>query len=331
MKHNIHFLAFSTVSFLAVVSLLPAEITGNPVASCSSPVCDFGTRSNRNSTNHVFVIENKGQSPLIISHIRSGCGCTQATLSTNTILPGQSATLKATLNLHGYVGPKRATIYLHTNDPVTPILQCLFTGIAANDVDITPRGIVITAVAAQFPSPPVSVSLVNKTSSPLNITGVSWVGTSSASTITTNSPGQSYTVTVGPFPKPNVSTRQDTLILSTDHPLYPRVEIPVSITLTADIAAFPPQLSFPWTNLTTTLDPRYVVIRAMDKQPFNIRSIEPSNTNIACRVQNKRLDWVRIRIGPFPAGTQLSGTIITIRTDRTNSEPIQIPITTEVE
>lgn len=322
------FIPMVVLAILSATSLTLGS-SNPPLAACRFPVCDFGTRSNRESTNHVFVIENKGDQPLVISQVRSGCGCTQTVLSTNTIAPGTAATLKANLTLRGYVGPKRISIYLHTNDPSHPVLQCQFTGIAVPDMEITPRDYHMTAIASQFPLRPLSITVANKTSSPLNIKGVSWRGAAMPLEVTTNDPGRSYTLVIGPFSKPDTSTVQSTLILATDHPLYPSIEIPGSISLAANLKAYPPELLF--RTATPTADPRYVVIRSTNRQPFTILSVSASNTNLPCTIQSKKPDWARIRVGPCPAGIQLPGTVITIRTDLQENESIDVPIVIETQ
>jgi hypothetical protein len=322
------FIPMVVVPLLSTPSL-SRDSSRPPLAACSLPICDFGTRNNRDSTNHVFVIENKGDQPLVISQVRSGCGCTQTVLSTNTIAPGTAATLRATLNLRGYAGPKRVSIYLHTNDPSHPVLQCQFTGIAVPDMEITPHDYHMTAVASQFPLRPLSITVANKTSSPLNIKGLSWRGTAMPLEVTTNDPGRSYTLVIGPFSKPDAATIQSTLILATDHPLYPGIEIPGSISLAANLKAYPAELMF--RTATPPADPRYLVIRSTNRQPFTILSVSASNTNLPCSVQSKKPDWARIRVGPFPAGIQLAGTIITIRTDLQEGESVEVPLIIETQ
>ena len=105
---------------------------------CDAPLFDFGTKSNSVEVDHEFLIRNAGNMPLVIAQVRSGCGCTQATLTQNTIPPGSNAVLSARLTLKGIVGPKRTHIYLHTNDPANPVFQFQLSGSAVVGSSVTP-------------------------------------------------------------------------------------------------------------------------------------------------------------------------------------------------
>jgi len=131
------------VRCLLVTLVLVAGITarGNangPSISCDAPVYDFGTRTNTDDIPHSFMLMNKGREPLVISHVRTGCGCTRADLDRSIIPPGGTASLSTRLTLRGYSGIKRTSIYLHTNDPDNPVFLCQFNGTAVAKPDPTP-------------------------------------------------------------------------------------------------------------------------------------------------------------------------------------------------
>ena len=115
---------------------------------CDEPLFDYGIRPNSIEVDHNFVIRNTGDLPLVISQVRSGCGCTRAQLSQNTLAPGSNAVLSARLSLRGVVGPKQTNIYLHSNDPVSPVFQCKMAGSAVMDPSAVPP-------APAMPAPPV--------------------------------------------------------------------------------------------------------------------------------------------------------------------------------
>ncbi|MEI6169220.1 MAG: DUF1573 domain-containing protein [bacterium] len=109
-----------------------------PRLVCDEPLFDYGIKPNSIEIEHDFVIRNTGDLPLIISQVRSGCGCTRAQLSQNTLAPGSNAVLSARLSLRGVVGPKQTHIYLHSNDPENPVFQCKMAGSAVIDPSVKP-------------------------------------------------------------------------------------------------------------------------------------------------------------------------------------------------
>ena len=87
------------------------------------PSYDFGEVPADRVSEARFTVTNAGTAPLIIESISTSCGCTQATISSDTILPGESAQLDVTFDpqVHpGVTGPMFRLVYLATNDPTHP-------------------------------------------------------------------------------------------------------------------------------------------------------------------------------------------------------------------
>ena len=87
---------------------------------------DFG-KIPRLKTSRRFLVRNRGKSPLEIYHLSTSCGCATASIDKKLIQPGQSATLTVTFDPNAHAPPKkettprqRRTIYIRSNDPVTP-------------------------------------------------------------------------------------------------------------------------------------------------------------------------------------------------------------------
>jgi hypothetical protein len=74
----------------------------------------------------VFTVRNAGDGPLQIESVSTSCGCTTAEMSTQTVAPGESASLTVTFDPQahaGAVGQFVRFVYLRTNDPVTPEIE----------------------------------------------------------------------------------------------------------------------------------------------------------------------------------------------------------------
>jgi mono/diheme cytochrome c family protein len=81
----------------------------------------FGSVEEGTEVPHVFKIQNIGGKPLQVS-AETSCGCTQLDLSTQKVLPGESAELKVTMDTSLKKGFVSKIINVHSNDPQTPIL-----------------------------------------------------------------------------------------------------------------------------------------------------------------------------------------------------------------
>jgi len=91
-----------------------------PTISISEEEWDFGKIKEDERPVHIFTIKNTGREELIISRVRSSCGCAATMLSSDNIQPEKSAELKVTFNPTGYNGLVKKNIYIESNDPQLP-------------------------------------------------------------------------------------------------------------------------------------------------------------------------------------------------------------------
>jgi len=88
----------------------------------------------------VYKISNVGGKQLIIEKISTSCGCTYAEIDKNNLAPGESTSLRVTLdpiedNLYGDL---TRVIYLRSNDPQTPEAEVEFRVIILKPEENTP-------------------------------------------------------------------------------------------------------------------------------------------------------------------------------------------------
>jgi hypothetical protein len=91
-----------------------------PTISISEEEWDFGKIKEDERPDHIFTIKNIGKEELVISRVRSSCGCAATMLSSDNIQPGKSSELKVTFNPTGYNGLVKKDIYIESNDPQLP-------------------------------------------------------------------------------------------------------------------------------------------------------------------------------------------------------------------
>ena len=86
---------------------------------------DFGQIYESWDVTHVFVIENNGDSDLVIGNLVTSCGCTTAELTSSVIPPGERADLTVTFdaNFHPTSGPVTRIVWFATNDLAQPWIE----------------------------------------------------------------------------------------------------------------------------------------------------------------------------------------------------------------
>jgi len=85
---------------------------------------DFGDITQGEVIKHTFYFKNTGDKPLIISEVRTSCGCTVADYSTKPLGPGEKGYIAATFNSSGKSGEQYKNIIVIMNtSPKKNILQ----------------------------------------------------------------------------------------------------------------------------------------------------------------------------------------------------------------
>lgn len=294
-----------------------------PHITCDAPLFDFGVKPNSAEVDHNFEIRNIGDAPLVIAQVRSGCGCTRAVLDQNTIEPGNHAVLSTRLNLRGVVGLKRANIYLHTNDPEKPVFQCQLSGTAVADLSVTPLQIVFTYSPLTHPTAQ-RIVLTGQTASTARITAMEAQGSFFKAVIETNTPGYG-TIMVTPSSNAPSGPQQGMVIISTDHPRFPRLTVPIQSSVVRDLNAYPAEIVFD-TTVPDTHNVRYVVLSRHDDQPFNVTNVVVTPPLFPARIHSMKPSWARLKVGPVLSDGVNSGAVIRVITDSPGVAPLDIPV-----
>src|ERR1700683_1685379 len=112
-----------------------------PKLQGENPLFDFGTATEATMVNHTFRLKNTGQGRLVISHVKTSCGCTAATPSKNELAPGEEAEISVGFDTHFQKGHQVRTITAFTNDPSTPEAIMTMQGIVKRQIAATPSDV----------------------------------------------------------------------------------------------------------------------------------------------------------------------------------------------
>ncbi len=104
---------------------------------------DFGTVAQGTVIEHAFEIQNKGDQPLVVTSVKTTCGCTAAVPPGGAIQPGLSAPVTVSFDSTGFSGPREKTVRIYTNDPETSELQVSVQGTIQNGIEFSPKRVQI--------------------------------------------------------------------------------------------------------------------------------------------------------------------------------------------
>ena len=91
-----------------------------PKLKLNSAQHDFGSVEEGKVVETKISFKNEGKAPLIISDVKTSCGCTAVLLSSKLLQPGESGNIRIELDTANREGKLTRTVTLYTNDPQQP-------------------------------------------------------------------------------------------------------------------------------------------------------------------------------------------------------------------
>lgn len=137
------FIVCCALLFLAAV--LPCQAA--PQLHADSFEQDLGTMYSGESRDHRFLLSNHGDSALVISNVRSSCGCTAAIVSQKTLPPGAQTELLVRFNSKNFQGRIVKQVVVSSNDGAAQHRFTLRASVC-NELGITPPRLNFGTVAA---------------------------------------------------------------------------------------------------------------------------------------------------------------------------------------
>jgi hypothetical protein len=100
-KYSILIALLMVGSFAFSQEAAPATKVDGPVITLEKNNHDFGTIAQGDVVEQVFKFTNTGNQPLIITDVKTSCGCTQPVWPRNPIMPGDKGEIKVGFNSAG--------------------------------------------------------------------------------------------------------------------------------------------------------------------------------------------------------------------------------------
>lgn len=91
-----------------------AQLSG-PQITFAEKSFDFGEINQGDRVEHVFEFENTGTEPLVLSDVRTTCGCTAPQWPREPVAPGAKASIKVVFNSVGKMGMQNKVVTVMSN------------------------------------------------------------------------------------------------------------------------------------------------------------------------------------------------------------------------
>lgn len=160
------FMFFSAVFFCAI-----SPCFAQPQLQVDSAEINWGEIYSGERKEHRFILRNNGDSELVITRVRSSCGCTAAMVSDKTILPDEQAELRVRFNSKNFRGQVTKRVSVVSNDPQQPKKKFTLRATIVPELVMTPSRLTLGSipVGKDFSR---DMSLVNHSDLPLQIKAV---------------------------------------------------------------------------------------------------------------------------------------------------------------
>ncbi len=283
-----------------------------PRMICETPEFDFGQAAGDAVIEHVFELRNTGDAQLLIKAIRPDCGCTSIKADNLEAPPGGIVQIHVRLSLKGLTGRVRKRLIVESNDPLKPLFTLTLTGTAVPGVELRPERISLGAVTIDS-NDIIGVDINFRTNRPIHILYADVTSPFFSARIEKPLPGFQHRVSVRAIPPLQPGLIQTALVILTDHPEFPRLEVPIIGRAVASLYVTPEEIVFEPSSEKLEYA-RLLVVRSLSGSSFEITDVQTPQKNARARKQAIRGGAYRIDLR-FQPTLELDGQSLTIFTD----------------
>ncbi len=294
-----------------------------PRIICDQPTYDFGEADNNQVIEHTFVIRNEGDVSLEISSVRATCGCTATDLSHKFIAPGETADLKAKLDLRGRQGRQRKAIMIQSNDPQTPTYTLYFDGTAVTEFQVNPRQLFFGRITADAVVTGV-VELVGRSGKTIELRKLEANIPQLMVTNIAVAGGGSHQIVVSTVPPLDKGALRGNIRVETDIASQPVFEIVVSAFIVGELTFAPHEIVLP--ENPDRSEVRYILCRSEGETPFQIVSVDLPDPAMEARIQPTGPSAYRIEVRNMRPVMDLDGKAVRITTTLEGAKEFAIPL-----
>ena len=143
-----------------------------------------------------FAFTNEGEKAVMVTSIKSSCGCTTADLSKTVYAPGESGQVDVVFDLGDRKGKQIKKVVVRTDDPATPVTTLTLNVTIPKLVELSPRLLMWKADESREPK---TMEVTLNSVEPIELKGVEVAGDERLKTeIEEVEPGKKYCVKVTP-------------------------------------------------------------------------------------------------------------------------------------
>lgn len=328
----------AVIVYLLLINGVAIAKSGSPSAAFDSLTGDFGTVEQGKIVKYKFSVTNIGDAPLLIEKVQFSMPGMKIRVK-QEIPPGKSTDAIVEWDTHSFTQQVKGQALLFLNDPEHAKVLLELTGKVSSPIDILPYpAIYLSQFLGEHEQR--SLTIKNNQRHNIAITKVEPLGHNFSAKLKVIEIGKHYELNVAVPTETTVGRYREALVLHTDDPNYPKIQIEMNVLVKPDIFIVPEEIDFGKIDLAQIkrdnsilkLIEQYVLIKRKSGEmeitafstsvPFIKASKEPDQ-----KAKDFRID-LSFMLDKLVPG-QFNGSI-TLNTDDPEFPKLSIPVKGEV-
>ncbi len=261
---------------------LPPPAAPLPVLVCQEPNFQWGEVLEGDMVEHAFEILNQGGAPLLISEVKTTCGCTSSKFD-KEIAPGGKGVVVIQLRTRGYTGSVKKTAQIVSNDPAKKQFTVSLSGAIRPVVKFDPDKPALEGLRGEQLS--TTIKILSNVPDEIKIVSVKGLPTSRVThELVETKPGAEFglKLSLNGSEKPAAVSAYDRLTVMVkcgDKTI--ETALPLRIKLVDTITAMPTYITFRAYELESygknpaSIKPaRDVILKSWRNKPFNVTALQ---------------------------------------------------------
>ena len=326
------------VTAVAIGASIQSPVMPGPKAVVPTTTHAFGAVAHGVVLSHTFVVRNEGSAPLTIASVDLLAEGMKTSFK-RVLSPGETGRITIEWNTSAASGASEVKAIVQLSDHATPKVELTLTATVNRRVEILPMPAVYFSVY-KGDTMTRSVTIVNHEARPLQVTGIEPQGNHFEASIKPLKPGQTYQLDVTVPRSAQVGRFMESVLVKTDHPDFPVLQVGVNVFVKQDLYVSPETLAMGNIVLAElTANPALVelltyklVVRKRAGQ-FALASVSTTVPALSVSVADKERAQAfevvvsvvkdRLTVGPMTG-------VIRIQTDDKDFPLLEVPVTANV-
>lgn len=300
---------------------------GGPKIQFATPIYDFGKVQAGELVKYSYVFTNTGEAVLEVTDVHPSCGCTTAGDWTRTVKPGDTGKVSVQFNSANFNGPVYKTVSVTCNDKQRPSTVLQLKGSVWKPIELVPQYTVMN-VPPDATSASATIRILNHVEEPLMVFSPECNNTSFSATLTTNTLGKEYQVSLVSARELSAGNVQGKITLKTSSAKTPSLDLMFWANVQPPLTILPQRVSLPPPPLKVK-SPTTVTIQNNSTNLITLSDAKVNVPGVGVEVKEVQPGRLFNAVLSFPDGFELPAglpVMLTMKSSQPRVPEIRVPI-----